>query len=102
MPFQRIRTDGWLVASQMESAWIVKAPDGEVKAFSPWCTHLGCAFGWDSARREFVCPCHDSHFAVDGRRLAGPALRGLDRYELRRTGNRLWLDAEPKRETSRS
>lgn len=40
------------------------------------CTHLGCTPRLDAD--EFVCPCHGSRFARDGRVLAAPATRALD------------------------
>ncbi len=89
--FLRTRSDGWKTEDRKERAWVVMDDAGEVAAFAPLCTHLGCAYGWDGARGEFICPCHDSRFAIDGRHTAGPAPRGLDRYEVRVAGRRLWL-----------
>jgi len=100
--FQRTRADGWVVDSGKERAWVVTETDGKVTAFSPWCTHLGCAYGWDGARRQFLCPCHDSRFALDGKRTAGPAPRGLDQYEVRREGRRLWLNTAARQEAAHS
>lgn len=91
--FLRTRTDGWKREDRRERAWVVKNAGGELAAFSPFCTHLGCAYGWDGERGEFVCPCHDSRFGSDGQLKAGPAPRGLDRYEVRISGRRLWLRA---------
>lgn len=96
------RRDGWVVEIVKERAWVVTAPNGSVTAFSPWCTHLGCAYDWDGALREFTCPCHGSRFGIDGQRTAGPALRGLDRYEVRRAGSRVWLNPVAVQEASRS
>ena len=42
--FQRNRVDGWKVVSEKATAWVVKQPDGQVIAFTPNCTHLGCAY----------------------------------------------------------
>jgi menaquinol-cytochrome c reductase iron-sulfur subunit len=100
--FRCNRTDGWVVDSGKERAWVVTEADGKIKAFSPWCTHLGCAYNWDGARRQFLCPCHNSRFALDGTRTAGPAPRGLDQYEVRREGRRLWLRTAARQEATRS
>ena len=89
--FRRTRVDGWKVSSEPDSAWIVQQPDGKIAAFAPQCTHLGCAYHWAAERKQFVCPCHGSHFAADGRVLAGPAPRPLDRYRIQFEGARLWL-----------
>ena len=89
--FRRNRTDGWKITSQKATAWAVRGPDGQVKAFGPQCTHLGCAYHWDDTRSEFVCPCHNSRFGLDGKVLAGPAPRPLDRYETKIQGGKLLL-----------
>lgn len=59
--------------------WLVHDPGG-VSALHSSCTHLDCRFSWDSDRKFFVCPCHGSQFARDGRLLKGPAERALDRF----------------------
>jgi menaquinol-cytochrome c reductase iron-sulfur subunit len=98
--FRRIRVDGWKTQSEKASAWIVKNPGGELSAFSPWCTHLGCAYHWDQAGNQFSCPCHGSRFALNGEVLRGPASRPLDRYEVRIEGNRVWLGRTTKPESA--
>lgn len=57
-----------------------KAPGSnpEVVALNAKCPHLGCMVDFDAAKKEFKCPCHESAFAVDGARLYGPSLRGMD------------------------
>ncbi len=87
----RVRTDGWKIKSERDTAWVLKRNDGSIVAFSPRCTHLGCAYHWDVSKRMFVCPCHGSLFAPDGTVVAGPAPRPLDQYLVRIDGDRLWL-----------
>jgi menaquinol-cytochrome c reductase iron-sulfur subunit len=91
MVFRHNRTDGWKVTSEKSTAWVVKQPDNQVVAFGPECTHLGCAYHWEDSRSQFVCPCHSSLFAVDGRVVSGPAPRPLDRYEVKVQGARLLI-----------
>jgi menaquinol-cytochrome c reductase iron-sulfur subunit len=87
--FQRNRVDGWKIISEKATAWVVKQPDGQVVAFTPNCTHLGCAYQWDDPTHTFVCPCHTSSFSIDGKVLGGPAPRPLDRYTVRVQGGKL-------------
>ncbi len=89
MVFRRNRVDGWKVTSEKTTAWVVKLSDQEVVALAPQCTHLGCAYHWDEQNGEFLCPCHTSTFSVDGKVLAGPAPRPLDRYEVKVEGTKL-------------
>jgi menaquinol-cytochrome c reductase iron-sulfur subunit len=91
--FRRNRVDGWKITSEKTSAWVVKVSDAEVVAFSPVCTHLGCAYHWDERKNNFLCPCHSSTFGLDGRVLSGPAPRPLDRFRVRIEKGRLLLGA---------
>ena len=91
LTFRRLQIDGWKIRSEKATTWVVKLSDKEVVAYSPWCTHLGCAYHWEPQRNEFLCPCHSSVFAIDGKVSAGPAPRPLDQYEVKLEGNELWL-----------
>ncbi len=50
----------------------------DVTVFSPICPHLGCRYNWDPQNQHFVCPCHGSVFAKNGKVIHGPAPRPLD------------------------
>jgi menaquinol-cytochrome c reductase iron-sulfur subunit len=77
------------------SCWLVRGQtDEKIRAFSTICPHLGCGIDFEASepagqgaqkrRKEprFVCPCHDSHFSLDGKAIAGPAPRGMDELEV--------------------
>jgi menaquinol-cytochrome c reductase iron-sulfur subunit len=96
--FQRKRLDGWREIVEKGTAWVVKREDNGVVAFSPNCTHLGCIYHWDEQSKDFMCPCHNSVFSIDGKVVSGPAPRPLDRYETKTDGKRL-LIGELKRST---
>ena len=89
--FERTELDGWEIRNEKEAAWVILDNQRKVTAYSPLCTHLGCAYRWEATKREFVCPCHGSVFDTEGKVLAGPAERPLDRYATKLEGNRLWL-----------
>ncbi len=55
---------------------------GKISAFSKICTHLGCEVEWQADKKEFFCPCHKGHFNADGKNIAGPPPRPLDRYKV--------------------
>jgi len=91
MTFVESGVDGWRAVSQKKTAWVVKRPNNRIVAFGPQCTHLGCAYHYEEAAKEFVCPCHSSVFGIDGNVVSGPAPRPLDRYATRVQKNRLLL-----------
>ena len=89
--FQRNRVDGWKMTSEKSTAWVVKDAANNVTAFGPQCTHLGCAYHWDEAKSEFICPCHNSVFAANGAVISGPAPRPLDRYDIKIDDGKLMI-----------
>jgi menaquinol-cytochrome c reductase iron-sulfur subunit len=72
--------DGWTAKRDVVvgAAWVARTGDGELRAFSSVCPHLGCAVDFDGEAGRFKCPCHTSAFARDGARVGGPSKRGLD------------------------
>ena len=70
--------DAYVTFKEPEDIWVVKKSEEDLKVFSPICPHLGCRYGWDSDRKLFVCPCHNSVYTIEGDVVSGPAPRGLD------------------------
>ena len=89
--FRKTRVDGWKIISEKSTAWVVKLDEKHVVAYSPVCTHLGCAYSYDEKKKEFVCPCHTSNFSLEGEVLGGPAPRPLDRFQVRIDGSRVLI-----------
>ena len=61
---------------------LVRNSEGQIKAFSAVCTHLGCTPNWLDGEQKFKCPCHGSGFYKTGINFEGPAPRPLERYRL--------------------
>lgn len=90
MAYERVRGDAWRAVKEKATVWVVKNGDG-VTVFAPGCTHLGCAFHYEEGKRQFLCPCHDSWFGLDGQVLTGPAPRPLDRHRARVENDKLFI-----------
>jgi menaquinol-cytochrome c reductase iron-sulfur subunit len=96
LSFQKTRMDGWRLVTEKKTAWVVKGSDGKITAFGPQCTHLGCAYHFEAATKNFLCPCHTSYFSIDGKVISGPAPRPLDQYVTKIENNRLQIgDLKP-------
>jgi len=91
LSFQESRLDGWRLETEKKTAWVVKEPNNQIVAFGAQCTHLACAYHWEMESGKFICPCHGSAFAIDGKVLDGPAPRPLDRYVTKIENNRLQI-----------
>jgi Rieske Fe-S protein len=78
------RRDAWLRIDRVKvgACWLVRTPEGPVRAFSTVCPHLGCGIDWNDKTRTFDCPCHASSFDLGGRCLGGPSPRGLDELDV--------------------
>lgn len=70
--------DAYLRTTVNREVWAVRRSGSDVTVYSPICPHLGCRYDWEPQSGHFVCPCHGSVFALDGKVLAGPAPRPLD------------------------
>jgi glycine/D-amino acid oxidase-like deaminating enzyme/nitrite reductase/ring-hydroxylating ferredoxin subunit len=75
--------DSAIIDAEGESFAAYRAPDGELFAVSPVCTHMGCKVHWNSVETSWDCPCHGSRFRVDGTVIEGPAVTPLQRKQLK-------------------
>ncbi|MCB0827908.1 MAG: ubiquinol-cytochrome c reductase iron-sulfur subunit [Solirubrobacterales bacterium] len=57
-------------------------PD-EYLAVSTRCAHLGCPVRFVQAAKNFICPCHGGVYDFEGKRIGGPPVRPLDRFQTR-------------------
>ncbi len=84
---------GATLEDQLAAETIVKDSDG-----SRWiglyqrCVHLGCTVPFRDDCVSFKCPCHGSHYNVNGEYLDGPAPRSLDRFALSFNGEDVVID----------
>ncbi len=73
--------------------------EGEIVAFSSVCPHVRCIVQWNPTDKPnprngeytYDCPCHESSFDIYGRRLWGPAPRGLFEQKLKIENGKVML-----------
>jgi len=73
----------WAGVTGRTAAWLHRASEDEVFAFSVNCTHLGCPVRWLESAELFMCPCHGGVYYNDGTVAAGPPPEPLFRYHVR-------------------
>src|SRR5579859_2295133 len=72
-----------VLGNQLDAESWVKDGDGTYwVALYQKCVHLGCKVPFRDDCHSFKCPCHGSHYNVDGEYLDGPAPRSLDRFDI--------------------
>ncbi len=72
---------------------VLRTNEGIV-AFSRRCTDLGCLVSWNKEREQFVCPCHQGTFDKTGLNIAGPPPRPLDRFNIIKRGEQLYVNIQ--------
>jgi menaquinol-cytochrome c reductase iron-sulfur subunit len=60
--------------------YVVKRPDGAMKALSNICTHMQCDVHWDPMLGNFLCPCHGGLYDIDGTNVGGPPPQPLAQW----------------------
>lgn len=70
---------GGLVREGLGQVGAFMDDDGNLHKVSPTCTHVNCVVHWNSLERCWDCPCHGSHFGIDGEVLNAPATSPLEK-----------------------
>ncbi len=70
-------------------AILIRTPAGELRAFSAICTHLGCIVQYRPDLRHVWCACHNGHFDLNGKNIAGPPPRPLEQYVVNVRGDQI-------------
>jgi glycine/D-amino acid oxidase-like deaminating enzyme/nitrite reductase/ring-hydroxylating ferredoxin subunit len=68
---------GGLVKSGLSPVAAYRDESGAIHRVSATCSHVGCTVHFNSFERCWDCPCHGSHFNVDGDVLNAPATAPL-------------------------
>jgi len=68
---------------------LVRTASGDLRAFSAVCTHLGCTVQYRSDESDIWCACHNGHYDLNGRNIAGPPPRPLEEYAVNVRGDQI-------------
>jgi len=68
---------------------LVKTPSGELRAFSARCTHLDCTVQYREDLAHIWCACHNGHYDLNGRNIAGPPPAPLPVYDVNVRGEQI-------------
>lgn len=88
------KMDAWNIFDDlvMGSVWVVRAGDNALRVFSVNCPHLGCGVNWGEDVKQFLCPCHEGVFDINGKKLSGPSPRDMYSYETKIENNTILLN----------
>lgn len=78
-----------LVPFGQTPAIVVRLKTGELRAFAGTCTHLSCTVQYRPDLEHIWCACHNGHYDLTGRNIAGPPPRPLDAFEANVQGDEI-------------
>ncbi len=61
---------------------LIKTPAGDLRAFTAICTHLACTVQYREDMQMIWCACHNGHYDLFGKNVAGPPPRPLEPYKV--------------------
>jgi Rieske Fe-S protein len=70
---------------------IIRTADGQLRAFSAICTHLSCTVQFREDLQHIWCACHNGHFDLNGRNIAGPPPAPLTPYQVKVRGEQIMV-----------
>jgi Rieske Fe-S protein len=79
--FTRTKVNGWEKTTNSIGVYVLRKSDTDALVLSNVCTHLSCRVIWHEDVVNYICPCHDGHFGINGEIISGPQPRPLDPYE---------------------
>ncbi len=90
------RTNAWNreSAAPIGAIYLRRLKENKVEAFNVICPHAGCLVEYAGERDSYLCPCHESTFALDGsiNDPKSPSPRGLDALEVEiRDETEVWV-----------
>jgi Rieske Fe-S protein len=77
-----------------EESLIVVRWQNAAYVFSLACPHQNTALKWEQRDAQFQCPKHHSKYRPDGSFIEGRATRGMDRFGVRRDGEKVVVDLD--------
>ncbi len=90
------KSDAWnrFPAVPIGAVYLRRLGPEKVEALNVICPHAGCAVDFEPTKGSYLCPCHNSHFGLDGSLAdkSSPSARPLDSLEVEiRSGGEIWI-----------
>ncbi len=77
-----VPNSGRIVPFGSAPAIVIRTAQGDYRAFSAVCTHLSCTVQHRPDLQHIWCACHNGHYDLRGRNIAGPPPRPLEEYDV--------------------
>jgi menaquinol-cytochrome c reductase iron-sulfur subunit len=94
-PVLATRSDAWTKYPNVPIGAVYLRRTGEsvVEALNVVCPHAGCFVDFSAEKSCYLCPCHNSSFALSGQinDKKSPSPRSLDTLEIQVRGEEIWV-----------
>ena len=80
---------GRVVPFGSQPAIVLRTPSGELRAFTAVCTHLSCTVQYRPDLQEIWCACHNGHYDLTGKNVAGPPPKPLRAFDVNVKGDEI-------------
>ncbi len=71
---------GAVIKFGSKPAIVVRAPDGQFRAYNAVCTHLDCTVQYKTDTSQIWCACHNGVYDLGGNVVSGPPPRPLEAF----------------------
>ncbi len=88
-PTEVARNSGRIFRFGSKPGILIRTPGGDVRAFSARCTHLDCTVQYREDLGHIWCACHNGHYDLNGRNIAGPPPRPLTPFTVTVRGDEI-------------
>lgn len=78
---------GAVIKFGSKPAIVVRAPDGQFRAFTAVCTHLDCTVQYRQDTSQIWCACHNGTYDLSGNVISGPPPRPLESFVVNLRGD---------------
>jgi cytochrome b6-f complex iron-sulfur subunit len=68
---------------------LVRTAGNELRAYSAVCTHLACIVQYRPDLAHIWCACHNGHYDLNGRNIAGPPPSPLEEFTVNVRGDQI-------------
>jgi uncharacterized protein with NAD-binding domain and iron-sulfur cluster/nitrite reductase/ring-hydroxylating ferredoxin subunit len=91
LPLDQLSEGAYVPVLEMSGKYWVNKKNGNYRAWSARCTHMGGDVNWTGPGEKFVCSFHGGRFDEDGNVIQGPPTIPLVAIKTRVAGDRLQL-----------
>ena len=92
------RVDAWtrIPTTPVGAVYLRRTGDRTVEALQTICPHAGCFVDYRPDARDFLCPCHNSTFGIDGaiNDPKSPSPRAMDALPVELREGEVWIRFE--------